>query len=110
MRFGPSVEISLDTAAVSGYSNSTAIAYLSRISSKHPDAGVDAPGHVDDGHAVHAAGGADGHPRMEPVHRPLQQLLGSRVLESFGGFVNPGGLLVDDGKGWFMDGFAFGHH
>jgi hypothetical protein len=34
MRFGPSVDTSLETAAVSGYSNSTAMPYFSRISSK----------------------------------------------------------------------------
>jgi hypothetical protein len=66
--------------------------------------------HVDEGHAVHAARGADRHLRMEPIEGPLQQFLRAGVLEPFGGLLDPRGLLHEEGQRRLVDGFAFGHH
>ena len=58
------------------------------VQREHADLGVDAPRHVDQRHAVDATGGADRHPRVEAVERPLQQLFGRGVLEPVGGGVD----------------------
>ena len=79
------------------------------IQREHADLGVDAPRHVDQGHAVDAARGADRHPRMEPLEGPLQQLRRRRVLEPVGGGMDRLDLLVDVRKRRFVDRFSFAH-
>ena len=65
------------------------------VQREHADLGVDPPRHVDQRHAVDAPGGADRHARVEPIERPLEQLLRRGVLEAIGRGVDRLDLFVD---------------